>query len=160
MTHPKDISGVWHGTYFFDLAEQRPADGGGVAFELRLTQSWLQRIFGTFRGSVTDDPTRGMSGTGTVRGKHSQTSLRFTKRMPVAEFTYNGKAVSLQQLFERHGLAYRAPRNAHPPILYVGAFTSDSVAAGTWVIEEGTIRISARRHVPLPRCTGTFTLTR
>lgn len=160
MNGPKSISGVWRGTYFYDLAEQRPPDGGGVGFELRLTQTWLQRLFGGFSGTVTDDSMRGMSGTGTIHGRHSKTSMRFTKQMPTVQFTQNGKSLTLPELLERHGRAYQVKRTPHPPILYTGTVTNGSKVFGTWLIEESAIRIGPRLALPTLRCSGTFTLTR
>ena len=103
MKHPKDISGVWRGTYFYDLAEQRPPDGGGVHFELHLRQTWWQRLFGQFTGSVTDDASRGMPGTGVIRGECHDSSIRFTKEMPVLYIGSTERTVPLSVYLREQG---------------------------------------------------------
>lgn len=160
MGRPKDISGVWQGVYYYDNPTQQFADGGGVAFELRISQTWWQRILGTFSGSVTEDPERGVPETATVRGKLSRGALHFTKLLPIARFSREEKSVTLQELLQKYGDTSWLPSAAHPPIQYVGTFADEFTASGTWVIEETRIPVLPGHSFPAPRCTGTFTLVR
>ena len=158
MNEPKNIAGVWRGSYFYDLEQQRPPDGSGVSFELRLRQSWLQSLFGWFSGSVTDDSQRGMPGTGRISGRLRGASIRFTKRMPISYVTHEGRNIALRDWLRDQGFeaGYDIP---HRPIVYRGAFTAADSASGTWRIAGGSIQITSRLSLPMLECTGTWTLT-
>lgn len=158
--YPKNISGLWWGTYDCDREGERPPDGGSVEFELRISQNWLQRMRGTFTGSITEDPKRGVPEIATVKGRRSRAALSFTKLLPILRIAWNGKSITLAEFYQRNGYAERAPRVAHPPIFYTGIFTSESEAAGTWLVEEGSIPFARRQRLPILRSTGTFTLSR
>lgn len=131
----------------------------GVPFELLLQQSWLQSLFGWFSGSVTDDPERGMPGTGRIRGALRGLSVRFTKRMPVSYTIHEGRKVAVRDHLRDHGFdpGYDIP---HPAIAYRGAFTSSDSASGTWCIPGGPLHVTSRFSIPIPRTTGTWTLSR
>jgi hypothetical protein len=70
MNRLKKLTGTWRGTYGYrdpeEMAKREP-----VSFTLTLKQGW----FGRFTGSVTEDPTRGMPGTGLIY------QLRFALRL-------------------------------------------------------------------------------
>lgn len=159
MSKPESISGVWRGSYFYDIAEQRPSDGGGVDFELRLTQTFWQRLFRCFTGTVIDDPSHGLPGTGTIRGEYRFPSIRFTKEMPIAYITHEGDSIPLRESLLKHGYDIDCDF-PHPPVLYEGTFHSDHEASGTWVIEADEFSIAPGITIGIPRNTGTWTLKR
>ena len=160
MYSPDKITGFWRGTYIYDAPELRPADGGGVNFEMHLTQGWWQGIFGRFSGIVSEDVSRGMPGTGTIRGGLTRGEIRFTKQMPVAHVIHDGQVVAIEDLLRPRGVAVRAGSIPHSPIYYSGTFDSDSTAFGVWRIEPDIVRVADGLNLRTTGSTGTFTLTR
>ena len=153
------ISGDWRGAYFYDREQQRPPDGSGVGFELHLRQSWLQRLFGWFSGTVTDETQRGMPGIGRISGSVRGQTIRFTKLMPIAYVVHEGRKISVRDLLREHGYdpGYDI---SHRPISYLGTFSSSESASGTWCIAEGPLHVTSRISIPMHTCTGTWTLSR
>ena len=151
--------GVWKGEYFFDLEEQKLPDGSGVVFDLRLTQSWLQRHFGWFSGVVQDDPQRGVPDTGRVYGSVKGSFIQFTKRLPVAYTLYNGSCISLDEWLKLQGCT-RDIKVPHPPIYYNGSYLTDNEASGTWRIEEGSVQSDSYPDLFVAECTGTWKMRR
>ncbi|MCW1926186.1 hypothetical protein OKA05_26750 [Luteolibacter arcticus] len=130
-----------------------------MGFELHLRQSWVQRVIGRFSGTVTDEPQRGMPGIGQITGGFRGQSIRFTKRMPVSYIVQEGRSISVRQWLCE--LGYDPGRDIpHQPVLYRGRFSSADAASGTWRIPGGNLNVSLSLSIPMPECTGTWTLTR
>lgn len=159
MSSKHEISGIWRGTYFYDDAEMRHPDGCGVAFELKIIQTWWQRLFGLFSATVRDDPLRGVPGDGRIHGRHRRDSMTFTKKLP--EFYVGGiKPVSLRDYLQEHGQELFR-EIAHPPIFYTGTFDNQGAVAGTWEIPALKLLLkTAGASLTGPRCTGTFSMSK
>jgi hypothetical protein len=155
---PIEIAGYWKGTYFYDSPELAVV-GEGVDFELRLTQSMWQRFWGRFEGSVFDDPIRGIPDEGRIEGRVRETLLEFTKLLPEFYVGHAGRPVPLHEHLGEQGydLWYGL---AHPPIRYTGNFRDAYHAEGTWVIAPFRLKLEIGLELDLPRCSGTFTLTK
>jgi hypothetical protein len=149
----KKVNGIWRGVYGYEPSELMPRHEP-VPFTLTLKQGW----FGHFTGSVTDDPIRGMPGTGAVDGYFSFPRIEFTKRMPVAYFTaLDGRPISLREFLaeQGHALERDAP---HQPIFYQGEFSNATHAQGTWIIRAGQLSLGDGRAVKFPETKGNWSI--
>ena len=95
----KIVTGTWRGAYNYEPSDLMPKRDP-VPFTLTLKQGW----FGHFAGSVTDDATCGMPGTGVVDGYFSFPRIEFTKRMPVCYVaTLDGRHITLREFLIERG---------------------------------------------------------
>lgn len=159
MAARHEITGIWRGTYFFDLPEMRHPDGNGVGFEMRIRQNRWQRLLGLFEGGVHDDPVRGVPGQGQIRGRIRGSLITFTKRLP--EFYVGGfKPLSLRDHLRKDDHELRR-EVAHPPIYYAGVSDENGVVTGTWEMCALTLPLDANgAELKWPRSTGTFSMSR
>jgi hypothetical protein len=157
---PHDICGIWYGTYFYEnpiLSKSKPA---GVSFQLKLTRSSWQRLWGRFSGTVTEYPSQGMPETGIVKGRVNDTGIAFTKYMPVMHFSSGSdRPVPVSQALRKagHELEREIER---PPIFYSGRFLSESEATGTWRLKAATVILSNGTRIDSKEGRGTFVLRR
>lgn len=159
MAARNEITGIWRGTYFFDLPEMRHPDGNGVGFEMRIRQNRWQRLFGLFAGIVHDDPVHGVPGQGQIRGRIRGGSISFTKRLPEC-YVGGCKPVGLRDYLREHGHELRR-EVAHPPIYYTGVADENGVVTGTWEMRAMTMPLDANgAELKCPRSTGTFSMSR
>ena len=153
MDKLKKITGTWRGTYSYDPVETIPRPDA-VPFTLTLKQGW----FGRFKGTVTDDATRGMPGTGAIAGYFSFPRIEFTKRMPVCYVTTpDGRSITMREhLVELgHACEHDVP---HMPIFYQGKFSGPTRAQGTWIIRAGPVSLLDGRAVQVPEARGVWSI--
>jgi len=153
MNTVKKITGIWHGSYSYDASAQVP-ELQPVPFTLDLKQGW----FGRFTGTVVDDATRGMPGTGTVTGCFSLPRIAFTKQMPVCYVvTPEGRNITLREFLIGQGEI--CERDVpHMPIFYQGEFSDPGRASGKWIIRAGPHSLWDGRAVKFPEATGGWTI--
>lgn len=123
-----------------------------VSFNLILKQGW----FGRFTGSVTEDPPRGMPGSGIVAGCFSFPRIEFVKRMPIAYVgVVDGRTRPLREYIieQGHSCEFDVP---HPPLYYAGEFSSPSSAQGTWIIKAGPLKLPGNRIMEVRESKGTW----
>ena len=123
-----------------------------VPFTLILKQGW----FGRFSGTVTDDASRGMPGTGVIDGYISYPRVEFYKKMPVSYVaTPDGRSISLRDFLieQGHACNHDIP---HRPIFYQGEFSDPRHAQGTWIIEAGPLPLGDGRVVKMAETKGTW----
>ena len=149
----KKVTGTWRGTYSFEPSEAAP-QREPVPFTLELKQGWL----GHFTGSVTDDATRGMPGTGVIDGYFSYPRIEFTKRMPVCYFTTpDGRHITLREFLIEQGET--CERDVpHMPIFYQGEFSAPHHAQGTWIIRATPISLVDGRVLNMPEAKGEWSI--
>lgn len=149
----KKVTGTWCGTYCYEPSELMPKRDP-VPFILTLKQGW----FGHFKGSVTDDATRGMPGTGAIDGYFSFPRIEFTKRMPVSYVaTPDGRHITLREFLteQGHTCEHDVP---HAPIFYQGEFSSPNLAQGTWIIRAGPLPLGDGRVLKMTETKGTWSI--
>ena len=153
MDSLKKVSGTWRGTYSYEASEQM-VKREPVSFTLTLKQGW----FGRFTGSVTEDVSRGMPGTGVVDGYFSYPRIEFTKRMPVFYVaTSDGRNVTLREYLTEQG--HTCERDVpHAPIFYEGEFSNPSRAHGTWIIRAGPVSLGDGRAIKMPEARGVWSI--
>ena len=149
----ENITGMWRGSYSYDVSERMPSRPS-VPFMLTLDQGWLSR----FRGTVVDNATPGMPGTGTITGTLSYPHIEFTKQMPVSYVASpSGRKITLREYLIERG--YACERDVpHAPILYSGEFSDADHAAGTWIVRKGLIPLPDGRGCPVAELTGSWTM--
>ncbi len=155
----RDLRGRWHGTYTYDELPGGAPPGPPVNFEISITQNWLQRLLGLFRGTVEDDPTPVQQGTGRIRGHAWSGRIRFVKRMPVAFLRLEGRSILLSERLAELGHP-GLPDRAGPSIHYAGKFEDPDRTSGRWVIPSGHLRVARGLWVRTGRTSGTWTMRR
>jgi len=122
-----DLTGQWRGEYRF--GELYPANLLAVPFLMELRGGWFRR----FRGTVRDDPARGMPELGLVRGRFVGVTITFTKFMPVGyTYTESGARKTLRSIVQSH-TGHDPGEIKNPPVHYTGTFDPDSVVfRGDW----------------------------
>ena len=149
----KKVTGTWRGTYSYESSEQL-AMREPVPFALILKQGW----FGHFAGSVTEDASRGLPGTGVIEGYFSFPRIEFTKRMPVCYVAApDGRSITLREFLAQQGHA--CERDVpHTPIYYQGEFSSPDRAHGTWIIRAQPVSLGDGRGVPMLGGSGVWSI--
>jgi hypothetical protein len=149
MDSLKKVSGTWRGTYSYEASEQM-VKREPVSFTLTLKQGW----FGRFTGSVTDDTSGGMAGTGVIEGYFSFPRIEFTKRMPVFYVAMpDGRHITLREYLNQQG--YACERDVpHAPIFYEGEFSTPRRAQGTWIIRAGRVPLGDGKAINMPETKG------
>jgi len=156
---PRGPCGRWRGTYTYDVSTDNPGPARSVEFELSIEQGALQRIFGRFRGTVTDARTEVEQGTGTLRGLVRGSAIRFVKRMPIAFVHSNGRSMLLSERLAELGHP-GLPNPKGTPIRYAGRFEDPDQASGVWVVRARHMRVARGVWVRTARTTGTWTMRR
>ena len=155
MNTLKKVAGTWRGTYEHELRDTMPRREP-VPFVLILNQGWFGRWFGRFTGIVAEDATRGMPGTGLIKGFFSYPRIQFHKKMPVGYVsTPGGRSLTLRDyLIEKsHVCNHDIP---HRPIFYQGTFSDPRHAYGTWIIEAGPLALGDGRVIKMGKTKGTW----
>ena len=125
-----------------------------VPFKLTLKQGW----FGHFTGSVNDDVTRGMPGTGVIDGYFSFPRIEFTKQMPICYVaTPDGRHITLREFLIEQGHACDHDVQ-HMPIFYHGEFSTPARAGGTWIIRATPILLRNGRALKMPETNGVWSI--
>ena len=155
-----DIEGVWDGVYSYDPDEGLPELPPETRFTLTARAGW----FGSFRGTVQDDPDGGVPDPATVRGWRWGLGLTFTKRYPTVFVNYHGRSVPLADSLElEYGMTvdHEVPGL---PIFYRGEYDPvDDAVTGTWHYrpERVWVRSRGRWHeMDIPATTGRWTMRR
>ena len=153
MDSLKKISGIWRGAYSYEASEQM-LKREPVSFTLTLKQGW----FGRFTGSVAEDTSRGMPGTGVVEGYFSFPRIEFTKRMPLFFVaTPDGRNITLREYLTEQGHA--CDRDvSHVPIFYEGEFSGPSRAQGSWIIRAGPVSVGGDIAFEIPETRGVWNI--
>src|SRR3954465_3873637 len=104
-----DVTGTWKGEYTFEEGEDgegRAVAGTVVAFTMKLKQGW----FGSFTGTVQDDPRTGFPEEGTIKGKvrpgKDGPILVFEKMMPTLRLIHEASRITLEKWAERRGVVF------------------------------------------------------
>ncbi len=151
MEIPRKITGTWRGSYAYEPSDKMPKRDP-VPFTLVLKQGW----FGRFTGSVTDDATRGMPGTGIIDGYFSYPRIEFYKKMPASYVaTPDGRMISLRDFLIEHG--HECDNEIpHRPIFYQGEFSDSCHAQCIWIIEAGRLPVGDGRALKMSETKGTW----
>jgi hypothetical protein len=146
----KNVTGTWRGSYTGPKGD----DSAPVPFTLELKQGW----FGHFTGQVSEDPTLGMPGRGTIDGYFGFPNIHFVKRMPVCYVrSQAGGWITLRQHLRMEGFACEHDRE-HPPVIYQGAFFEPNRARGTWIIGGWFVPLPGDESYPFAEVSGDWTL--
>lgn len=114
-----DMSGVWNGTYTYDIPEEyKDERTKEVRFKIVIDSVNKNQ----FKGTVEDDlSTGGTPGVGDINGKYNDYELTFEKDMPV------------YARIEMDGSRSIDKNKKHPTIIYSGEFSRDKkIVTGTW----------------------------
>lgn len=126
-----DITGTWTGQYSYHPGPMYPSLPPPVVFTLTARAGW----FGSFRGSVQDDPASVPAGEAPVSGRVSRWSVRFEKRYPTMWAYHVGRFMTFREYLETE---YGMPLDEDvpsSPILYRGKYDPvEEVMSGTWEI--------------------------
>jgi hypothetical protein len=148
----KDVTGIWLGSYSYPQNPGSP----GVPFTLKLQQDSI----GHFTGTVTEDATLGMPGTGIIEGKFAFPRIDFVKRMPVCYMTAgDGRRVTLREWLAAQDLVCEGDP-PHPPVTYQGRFNDINEARGMWVIEPWEIPLAGGMSMPMGGASGAWIIKR
>jgi hypothetical protein len=149
----KKVTGTWRGSYSYDPSE-RMANREPVPFTLTLKQGW----FGRFAGGVTEDPSRGVPGTGVIEGYFSSPRIEFYKEMPVSYVaTPDGRRITFRDFLIEQG--HVCEQDIPPrPIFYQGEFSDSHHAQGTWIIEAGPLPLGDGRGLKMTETKGTWNI--
>jgi hypothetical protein len=149
----KKVTGTWRGTYSYEASEQL-VKRGPVPFTMTLKQGWL----GRFTGTVSEDASCGMPGTGIIEGYFSFPRIEFTKRMPVSYVgTPDGRMITLREYLAEQG--YNCDHDVpHTPIFYEGEFSTAKRAQGTWIIRAGPVPIGDGMAVGMQEGRGVWSI--
>jgi len=155
----RELRGRWHGEYAYDASPNGSVPAPPVTFEVTITQSWLQSLLGSFRGTVTDSPPGLQQGAGVVRGFVRAGRIRFVKRMPVAGVVSDGRSIRLSEKLAELGQP-GIPDRPGAPIYYKGLFEGLDNAAGTWVLHRRHQRVARGVWLETTKATGTWKIRR
>ena len=146
-----DVSGTWKGEYTFEEGEEgegRAVAGNVVTFTMKLKQGW----FGSFTGTVQDDPRTGFQEEGTIKGKvrpgKDGPVMVFEKMMPMLRLIHESSRITLERWAERLNVVM-GTKIAHPKIRHIGDLSADGKTVdGTWLMQEESFSVPGSGQRP------------